>query len=334
MISISVMIRASLGVIFGLVLLYLAARNFDLAEMSAAAYSARLSWILLGMGLYAVDVLVRIERWRRLIRPTLQLPYPAVAEALLVGYAMNNLLPARLGELFRADFISRRHNLARSAAVGSIMIERMMDVLMVVGIFVLGLVAISSARASAPHALIMVAVLAIGGLVVGAAGIAAIVKWHSRLPDRFEWVNARVALLAGSISALTSADLRRLLLLSVVIWLFEAAAIGCMVLAFGVDLRLAGLCVLVGACSLSALLPSAPGYLGSLQIAFVAAFSAIGAAEPLGLLSATATQIFLLGSVSIIGVTLLVASRFYTSGYAYVSQGAVTPLSSRQQIAR
>lgn len=334
MISTPVMIRAALGVTFGLTLLYLAARNFDLAEMSAAARGARFDWILLGMGLYALDVLVRIERWRRLIQPTLQLRYPAVAEALLVGYAMNNLLPARLGELFRADFISRRHNLARSAAVGSIMIERMMDVLMVVGIFVLGLVAVSAASAPALRTLVIVAVLAIVGLVGGALTIAAVVKWHSRLPDRFAWINARVAMLAGSISALTSTDFRRLLFLSAVIWLFEAAAIGCMVLAFGVDLDLAGLCVLVGACSLSALLPSAPGYLGSLQIAFVAAFSAIGAAEPLGLLSATATQIFLLGSVSIIGVTILVASRFYTSRDAYAHRDPVTSLSSTHQIAR
>jgi len=36
----------------------------------------------------------------------------AVLQALLVGYAVNGALPARLGELFRADYLSRRSSRA------------------------------------------------------------------------------------------------------------------------------------------------------------------------------------------------------------------------------
>ena len=36
------------------------------------------------------------------------LAFGQVWRVLIVGYAVNNLLPARLGELFRADYLHRR----------------------------------------------------------------------------------------------------------------------------------------------------------------------------------------------------------------------------------
>ena len=44
----------------------------------------------------------------------------AVLQALLVGYAVNGALPARLGELFRADYLSRRSDFSGSTALASI----------------------------------------------------------------------------------------------------------------------------------------------------------------------------------------------------------------------
>jgi len=255
---------------------------------------------------------------------------------LVVGYAMNNLLPARLGEVFRADFISRRQRLARSSALGSITIERVMDGIVVVGIFVVGLIAVSSVSSQAWNSLAMMAGLAMIGLAGVVLFIVAVIKWHPKLPQRFAWLAARVEILARSISALSIADVAVIFLLSLVIWLAEASAINCMMRAFGIVLSWSGLCVIVGACSLSALLPSAPGYIGSLQVAFVLAFSALGLAEPLGLLSATATQIFLLGSITLVGLLVLFASRFYATGKRFISAPVAVAVTSscNQRMAR
>ena len=58
---------------------------------------------------------------------------------MLVGYAVNIILPARLGELFRADYGCRLTHVARSAILGSIFIERLVDLLAVVIILSIGL---------------------------------------------------------------------------------------------------------------------------------------------------------------------------------------------------
>ncbi len=65
----------------------------------------------------------------------------AVLQALLVGYAVNGALPARLGELFRADYLSRRSDFSGSTALASIVVERLLDLLAAVSLLVAGLIA-------------------------------------------------------------------------------------------------------------------------------------------------------------------------------------------------
>jgi glycosyltransferase 2 family protein len=308
--STRVIVRGLLGTAIGAVLLWLAVRDVDTEQAWAAAHSASLVWILIGMALYFVDILLRIARWQRLLRPTMDLSYPAVAEALVVGYAVNNLLPARLGEVFRADYLKRRQGLSRSAALGTIAIERLCDGVIILSVFIAGLCAVNAASRQVWTGLVSAAAVAGVGLLVVILLIAGAVRWHTRIAGRFAWLQSQLAAMARSISSLSLVDLRPVFLLSVLIWFIEAHAIDSMMRAFGVTVGWSGLCVVVGAASLSALLPSAPGYAGSLQIAFVLALSTVGVPAPLGLLSATATQIFLLGSLTLVGMLILAVNQF------------------------
>ena len=44
-------------------------------------------------------------RWQRLVRPIEAVRYLQMLGYLLVGYLMNNILPARLGELVRSHYL-------------------------------------------------------------------------------------------------------------------------------------------------------------------------------------------------------------------------------------
>ncbi len=90
------------------------------------------------IGFYTINLAVRVIRWRTLLQDVKALSFSSVGTALLVGYAMNNILPARLGELFRANFAGLRYQAPRSAIAGSIIVERTLDGLIVVASLVLG----------------------------------------------------------------------------------------------------------------------------------------------------------------------------------------------------
>jgi hypothetical protein len=62
--------------------------------------------------------------------------------------------------------------------------------------------------------------------------------------------------------------------------------------------------LLLSVASLSTLIPSAPGYLGSYQFVFAHVFALFGLAESTGIVCASAIQIFFFGSVTVFAVAL------------------------------
>ena len=53
---------------------------------------------------------------------------------LLVGYLANNVLPARIGELVRSHYLGDREGLSRTTTLGTVVVERVVDFVVVVAI--------------------------------------------------------------------------------------------------------------------------------------------------------------------------------------------------------
>ena len=302
-------IRAIVGVTIGALLLWLSVRNLDLNEIRSAArqgaartafHCACVYWLALG---------IRVFRWRALLSGIGQLSLGQVGRALILGYAANNVLPARLGELYRVDFVRRQYGLARSAVLGSVIVERLEDAIAALALLTLGLT--FATRSTENSALVYICVLA-GGII--ASGVLAAVLfglWHERLlRERFPWLRERVAILMQSLKGMSAKLVSQTAAMTVAIWAGEAIALGLVISAFGVYPTPAGLALILGAAALSTLIPSSPGYVGSLQAAFVLAFMALGLEQVVGILSATAMQIVLLGSVTLAGLFVLLAGHF------------------------
>jgi glycosyltransferase 2 family protein len=85
----------------------------QLGAVSAALAGANPVWVAAAMLIYAANLTIRAWRWQVILRPVAAIPYPIVARALLVGYGLNAIMPARLGELFRAEFFKKTFGLSR-----------------------------------------------------------------------------------------------------------------------------------------------------------------------------------------------------------------------------
>ena len=130
--------RGAIGVALGGALLWVALYQFDWREASVAVARANLRLMLGSIGIYWINLGVRMVRWQLLLSRSKKLSYAQVGQVLIAGYAVNNLLPARLGELFRADYLRRLYGVQRSAALGSIILERLLDGMTVVTLFGIG----------------------------------------------------------------------------------------------------------------------------------------------------------------------------------------------------
>ena len=299
-------IQLAVGLICTLIFLGIAFYRVQLGAVSAALASANPVWIGAAMLIYAVNLALRAWRWQIILRPVAAVPYPIVARTLLVGYGLNAVMPARLGELFRAEFLKKTCGLSRVWGLTSIIIERLFDGIMVVSCLGVGLLFATAAR---PNAALLTKGLLTGSVLFGAVLIAAFYlsgSVTSRIVGRFPGLSAKMAMVRQGLEILRTWRTLEVVAITLIIYVPDALSLWCLVKAVGLNLGVADMLVLLGAASLSTLLPSGPAFLGTLQFAYGLAIEFAGGPRALGIAAATLAQLCLLLPLALTAAAIIV----------------------------
>jgi hypothetical protein len=122
-----------LAVAAGLVALFL--RNVDLWRVAVDIVHARPEWLALSLTMMTANLAIRALRWKYLLEPLGGTTFMASFRATAVGFAANNILPARAGEVIRPYFLARCEirddRITATGAFATIIIERLLDILTV-----------------------------------------------------------------------------------------------------------------------------------------------------------------------------------------------------------
>ena len=109
--------------------LYFAFRGTDFAALFAVLARANYWWALGMIPPLILSHVFRAWRWEYLLRPIKRdLRYRNLFSAMSIGYLVNNVLP-RVGELVRPYAIGKLEGISRSSAFGTLLVERIIDVL-------------------------------------------------------------------------------------------------------------------------------------------------------------------------------------------------------------
>jgi uncharacterized protein (TIRG00374 family) len=88
------------------------------------------------VGIYAVNTMMRAERWQRLLVHDGATPRRRDSYALTaIGFATNNVLPARAGDGVRIVLMAPRAQTSRRTVLGTLLAERLLDIAVVVLLF-------------------------------------------------------------------------------------------------------------------------------------------------------------------------------------------------------
>jgi hypothetical protein len=299
------LIQLVIGLACTLCFLAIAFYRVQLGAVSAALAGANPVWIAAAMLIYTVNLALRAWRWQAILRPVAAIPYPIVARALLVGYGLNAVTPARLGELFRAEFFKNSFGLSRVWGLTSIVIERLFDGITVICCLGVGLLFGAAAR---PNAGLLINVLATGSALFGAGLLAAF--WlsgsmMSRIVGRFPGLAAQLARVQQGLEILRTWRTLEVIAITLIIYVPDALSLWFLVKAVGLTLGFTDTLVLLGAASLSTLVPSGPAFLGTLQLAYALAVEFAGGARSLGIAAATLAQLCLLLPLALIAAGIL-----------------------------
>lgn len=298
------------GLALGGFFLYLTLRNISRADFEAVLQRFDRSWLAAGVAVYMASIALRCLRWGILLRTNGAVKWRHAVEALLAGYAANYLLPARIGELFRADYAMRLFNMSRFTSLGTIFVERVCDGIILVGALwvCLGILSFGGQNPIVyPSWAIAAAITA--SAVFGLALLFAVLSGHVDLrrlglPD---FVLERWEKLTDGISSVARGQTGTVILCSIGIWILEVIALACIARAFAAVLSIPQTIVLMVLGSLSTLIPTAPGFLGTFQFVFAQVFAWFGYPESMGVVVATTMQVFCFGGVTIVGVFTLLS---------------------------
>ncbi len=167
--------RFAVSIGLAVLLLWLFLRNLDFSAVAGAIRGASPAWIAVATlaGLLATP-LIRAWRWARLL-PAYRVKALDLNGSIAIGFAASTLLPARAGEIVRPVALSRTAAIPLTPCLLSVALERLIDLLTTVVLFVVyalgwapgGLGGEEASR----FALLRRSAFLLGGAAVGAIGI-------------------------------------------------------------------------------------------------------------------------------------------------------------------
>jgi glycosyltransferase 2 family protein len=257
--------------------------------------------LALAIGIYALASALRGERWWRLLRHGGVESTRADAYALTtVGYMGNNALPARAGDLMKAFMSAGRAGAPRTDLLGMLVAERLLDAGALALLFA-GLVTTLHLPVGQAKTALMVGV----PVLLALAAVAIVL---GRRTERGRRARATIVRLLAPTRRLWGRQGAGLLATSVVVWLLEGSIYAILGSVAGVHLSLLDGLYIMALANLVAMIPAAPGYVGTFDAAVIFAVQLVaGGPHSAALAYVVLVRFVLFVPITVVGLVALVA---------------------------
>lgn len=299
------LLRAAAGLAAAVAFGWLLWRGVDAVELGQALSRLSVPSLALALCFVSVACALRIVRWWRMLRILEPgLPLSACVRPFLAGVAFNNVLPLRAGDALRCLGFRRQLRSPAARVLGTLVVERGLDVAVLSGIFFLGLLCLPAGVF--PHGFVVAAAWIAGAAVAAllAAAFApsvlrgARVRWNA--PARGCPASRRIALVDAALRqiahfveamAIARSPLQMLsfCVFSVACWGSEGMAFVVLAADLGALGHLAGPWLSLAAGSLATAIPGAPGHFGTFH--YFATQGLLASGAPMGAAAALALTV-------------------------------------------
>jgi glycosyltransferase 2 family protein len=261
-----------------------------------------LSWLAFGLLLYVVATLIRGERWHWILHfARVEAPRGECYALTTVGYMGNNVLPARAGEALRVVLLSGRTEASKRTVIGSIIAERLLDVVALITIFVVTVYGVLGAKVLPTARPILTAGISFLALLAVFVGL-----WILRRHHVFESVREWLRPLADAPRAMLAREGVVLLAATFVLWVVEAAVYYAVARSVDLGISMTGSLYLVALTNFVAALPAAPGSIGTFDAAVAWGANRLGAGGSAAVSYLLMLRFVLYVPITVIGFLVLV----------------------------
>ncbi|HVO65064.1 MAG TPA: lysylphosphatidylglycerol synthase transmembrane domain-containing protein [Syntrophales bacterium] len=313
--------KLMLGIIFGAVLVYLSIRGINFQDVIDGFKNVRYGYVISVLIILFLMQVLRSWRWGVILSPIEKVDQLSLFSVTSVGFLAIVAFPARIGELARPYLIANKSQIGMSAAVGTILVERVFDCLTVLLIFVFALFFIPFPtwliKSGVVFLLITLTIFAVMIFMImkKEASLSALNSFFRKLPEKYtSKLNRLFHKFVDGFKIIIDINLLiRVVLLSVSIWLIEVAAIYLMFLAFGFALPPASAFVLMIILMIGITIPAAPGYVGNWHYSCILGLSLFGVPKADAFTFSVIFHFIAVGIIIILGVMFLPSNKFSPS---------------------
>ena len=313
--------KVILGILISVILVYLSVRGINLQDILNDLEQIKISYVIIFFILVVLMQGLRSYRWGVILQPMEKIDQLALFSVTSVGFMAIAAIPARIGELARPYLISKRSSIKMSSALGTILIERILDsfTVLTMALIVLLLTDLPSWMIESSIIFFLLAV----------AMFCFILFLILRREKALNFINTILSKLPGKLAnkidelihhfidgfqIVTNIKLLLyLFFLSALIWLVDVLAIYMLLLSFGFTLPVVVPFVLMIILIVGIAVPAGPGYIGNWHYACVLALSLFGLAKADALSFAVVYHFLSMVIVLVLGIAFLPFNRFSIS---------------------
>ena len=267
--------KKRLNLIFGaaisLLFIFLAFRQTHIADIVDAIKKSLGPYLLLLLFFVLFSAYLRAIRWKYFLLPLKNVRSSNLLSALMIGYGANVILPAHLGEVMRAFILGRKEKISVSSVLATIFVERIIDVLTFLFLLIFLLLFYDFPHWVKESALILltIAVFISGFLVFIAQKTSTALNFLNfflkPLPDSIKnKLNQIVLTFVSGLRALKKKSHYFIIFfLSIAIWIGYVMGFASGILSFHLKLPWIAPLVLMVLTTISIVVPSSPGYIGT-----------------------------------------------------------------------
>lgn len=275
----------------------------DLQELWSVLERTQPLWLLLGFLALGLSLGFRALRWRLLLSGNAA--WLKVFHIQNIGYLLMQILPFRIGDVVRAVLVGNLPSLTVARGLSTVVVERTLDVLVIVAIFPFSITAVEGLPEAAKTAALvtgMAGLFFLGALVMAARSRPRIVEWAGGamggvgISNPSPWKERLDELLLGLNGLTRWRSGVSLAALSLLVWFPVVLAYWLGLQSVGVAVGPAAAAFMVCAGAFSIAVPSAPSGAGTFHAGAMAAVVLLGQTESTAL--AAAVVVHLLGVVT------------------------------------
>lgn len=307
--------------IISIVLVYLSVRDINLQDVYLAMINIHWLYVALFFLIILFMQWLRSYRWGVILQPMEKIDQISLFSVTSVGFMAIAAIPARIGELARPYLISRRSSIKMSFALGTVLVERVLDAfsVLLIAMAVLFFTDLPPFMIKSGLFFFLLALLMLFFIVFlilrreKALRLINIVL--NRMPGKFaNKVDELIHHFIDGLKIIVNINtLLYLFFLSIFIWLVDVAAIYMLFLAFGFHLPLMASFVLMIFLIVGIAIPTAPGYIGTWHLACVLALNLFGLPKAEALSFAIVYHFLSMIIVVVLGFAFLPFNKFSIS---------------------